>query len=133
MTRLLCALLVTLLLSACGGGRPVNEEADGYSPVPDDVLYAEIAKMPGVTEVNLEFSTKLGTANSYRGEVVAAPGTDGLALLDNVFRTLRKGRLNAYFKLRVTVVGDKSYMASNLRVLSLPALEERYGPQVSGK
>lgn len=122
-------LLVVALVGACSGGSEKESEPD-YEPVPDRELYAQVARLPGVTDVDVEFHDTFTTGRAYIGTVTVGPDADPVAVLDHAMAVLRQGRWRASITLEVRQ-GTRSTTSEELGMASgtEPDLVERYGPQ----
>lgn len=70
LTRGLAVVVAVLVLAGCGGG-------SGAGPVPDDVLFAQVADLPGVESADLTYSSDVTRGQRYTGAVVVpADATD---------------------------------------------------------
>lgn len=89
MSRRACVVAVLaagLLAAGCAGTER------GRTPLPDDVLLAEVAALPGVAEVDVRFEDDVTTGPVYSGAVTVAAGADEPCLLDTVNAVLWQGR-----------------------------------------
>jgi hypothetical protein len=132
MLRLPMIVLGMLLLAgACssGGSDGGGGTDPGYPPVPDDELYARIAKLPGVQASDIRYDDTW-PESKYRGEITVEPGADVQAVLDAAYAVLRQGRADVAItvsalqdrtSIRFEGLGGRSGIPANL--------EKRYGPQ----
>lgn len=118
---------VCLLSGGCGADKVKKPD---YTVVPDKQLYARIAKLPGVTKVNIEYVDSFDYGQGYVGEVRANATEDPVALLDHTVAILRQGRWDVSMTLEI-LQPDRttSTDALGLKSGSAPNLTERYGPQ----
>jgi hypothetical protein len=127
MTKRLVPLLVALtcLLGGCG-----KDDAD-YTPKEAATLFAEIAAMPGVTEVHLEEYGPSGIGehrSAYQGYVQVDDAADPLQVLDRVLAILWQGIPGADLSSVRVHQGDALYDAAYVG-LGDPLLTKRYGSQ----
>ena len=117
------AVAVLGVLAGCGSAQPER------TAVPDDVLFAAVADLPGVLEAELAYDTDRTTGGDYQGTVVVADDADPLCVLYRVQAILWQGRTTL---MGVTVVqGDARYDARDLGREAPYAdwLRGRYGPR----
>ena len=109
-----------------------------YTPLPDDELYAQIASLDGVAEVQISFVDEVNTNNTYAGFVMMESEVDraeALGILDHAYAILRQGRPDAHMNVMGRSATDSSepYTLDTVDLQLAggvaPALEERYGPQ----
>lgn len=119
------ALLLSWFAVGCGSDDP------GYMPKKDDVLFAEIASIKGVTEVNVHGNESAGVGGSrpaYNGQVVVDASADPLLVLDQVLAILWQGMPGADLSGVDVRQVDAFYGTEAVR-LGDNRLKERYGPQ----
>lgn len=126
-TLLAVAVAVALMTGCLPGG---EDDGGGYEPVPDDELYAEIAALDGVQEVDIRFVEGFGRTNNYGGELTVADPDRALELLDRAIAILWQGREGALADLLV-LGPDRQLLhyPSDLGLRKPADYEERYGPQ----
>jgi hypothetical protein len=119
-----------LLLSGCLRGTS-DDASDTMpeGPVADDVLFEQVATLPGVAHVDdLRFQNAFGYAPQYVGLITVTKDADPLCVLDEALALLHQGRRGV--GLGVQVVTDDTTVYD---VLSLTgregSAEQRYGPQ----
>lgn len=120
---LLAVVMMLGLLVGCGSPGPQR------SVVPDDVLFAEIARLPGVIEADVFYDTEFSRGKVYAGRVTVEDEADPLCVLDRMVAILWQGR-----SIAVSVVvaqGDESYRAMDLDPETPIQVwkPERYGPR----
>lgn len=101
-----------------------------YGPVPDERLYREIAKIPGVSRVELRWTNGFDRPNGYRGRVYTRRGIDAVNVLDHALAILRQGRPGASFG-GFEVVPDSGFALgpSHVGLETQADYTARYGPQ----
>lgn len=130
--RLAVVLVLVLAVSACGGDRSTDpsDPPNGYTPVADEVLFAEIARLPGVVSADLQYTDTFANPNVYGGTITVAPGEDPRSTLDHAIAILRQGHRDAVMALYAKAVdGQYRYGANSLGLGSTDTYAERYGPQ----
>jgi len=124
---LLLVFVVGLLLAGCTSETPPGPS---YTPVPDEVLFAQVAALPGVASQHLEYLDDFGNPNVYSGTVEAAKGVDPRRLLDAVLALLRTGHPNAGLAVAVSSRSLGSQVGpDSLGLFLKDDFERRYGPQ----
>jgi hypothetical protein len=135
--RLVPPLVLAGLLSVGAAGcSPSEGTLDGpeptvsYTPVPDDELFADVAELPGVSQVDLEFDDSSTGGYGYVGDLRLEPGGDPVQALDRVIAILRQGRPEAAMTIEVRQP-DRTTTTVDLPMRSAtePYLTDRYGPQ----
>lgn len=121
-------VLVVVLGAACSGGTE-EEAGPDYEPVPDRELFAQVARIPGVVEVDLEFQDTFTSGRGYVGTVSAGPGVDPLAVLDQTLAVLRQGRYRAGINVEVRQGGRATTLVDLGVTPTERGLVKRYGPQ----
>lgn len=115
-----CAVLGVALLTACA--TPPHEGA-----VPDEVLFAQIADLPGISSAEIALQTGVDTGTRYSGRLVATPGADALCALEQATGIMQFGRdVPAILTIEQ---GDVLYVVDD--VLDGQSREERFGPRPS--
>lgn len=113
-----------MLTMGCGG-----VEKSGYEPVPDGDLFAQVAQVPGVTQVHLTGYDGEPQGTGYNGQIVIDGSADPVAVLDRVLAILWQGMPDANYD-SVRVLKDTSpTRASDVGLTRHAEFEERYGPQ----
>ena len=115
-------------LAGCGGSD--EPKGPGYTPIPDKELFAQIAAIPGVTKVEIEYVDTFENPNDYIGAVDVRTDADPVGALDQALAILRQGRWQASMQV-VVLQGGRQTSTSSLG-LNAPTdrrLTERYGPQ----
>ena len=121
-----CAAVV--MLSGCLRG--VGEDASDSGPegsVPDAVLFAQVADLPGVASADLVFQHPFGYSAAYAGQITVEDGADPLCVLDEALSVLHQGRDGVDLLARVVTDG-LTYDLLSL-VGKDGSAEERYGAQ----
>lgn len=129
MKRLPFALAAVLLLLA-GCVRGVTDDASESAPegaVPDDVLFGQVADLPGVESADLRFQHPFGYPAAYAGEITVEEGADPACVLDEALSVLHQGRPGVELGVQVTSDG-RMYDLLSL-VGRDGSAEDRYGPQ----
>lgn len=130
MMRTMMVALLGMVLAACGpsSGGDGTDDA-GYTPVPDDELFSEVAATQGVVDLgNLDFYENWPDAG-YGGEVRLAPNADAQEVLDRIYAILRQGRPRVTISVSAIQDGRVVRFSRLDGAGTLPNLEERYGPQ----
>lgn len=126
---LLALAAITLgLLTACLRG--MSDDASDSAPegaVPDEVLFDQVAGLPGVRSADLRFQHPFGYPAAYAGEITIHAGADPACVLDEALSVLHQGRAGVDLGVQVTADG-RSYDLLTLTGRDGSA-EERYGPQ----
>lgn len=115
-------------LASCGGTD--EPKGPGYTPISDKVLFTQIAAIPGVTKVDIEYVDTFENSNGYIGTVDVRTGADAVGVLDQVLAILRQGRWRA--GMQVVVLQGGRQISTSALGLNAPTdrrLTERYGPQ----
>lgn len=122
-------LLLVATLTGCLRTRESGDDPPDYTPLADSTLYTQIAGLPGVTAVDIEWRDEFGNSNTYVGTVTVDSSVDPRATLDHAVAILRQGRPDALMTVQVIQDG----VATQLSALGIsgtdPDLTERYGPQ----
>lgn len=124
----LASCAVVLLLSGCVRG--VGDDASDSGPegsVPDQVLFDQVAELPGVASADLVFQHPFGYSAAYAGEITVEDGADPLCVLDEALSVLHQGREGVDLLARV-VTDEMTYDLLSL-VGKDGSAEERYGVQ----
>lgn len=124
------ALAGAALLLLAGCVRGVSEDASGSAAegaVPDDVLFRQVAVLPGVESADLRFQHPFGYPAAYAGEITIAAEADPVCVLDEALSVLHQGRPGA--ELGVLVVSDGRMYDLLSLVGRDGSAEDRYGPQ----
>lgn len=93
--------------------------------VPDDVLFAQVAELPGVEDSDLSWNRNFGYAPQYVGTVTVAKDADAMCVLDQTMAILYQGRPDTGQDQVEIVQGDTTLTAANL--VGDDPLSERYG------
>lgn len=126
MNRLVVTVLALVLLAACRTSS--GDDEPDYTPIPDAELFAQIGRLPGVSDVDISYSKDFGNTG-YIGQIAVAAGTDPVATLDHAYAILRQGRYRASITV-VAVQNGKQFSTIELGTGSSNAeLTKRYGPQ----
>ena len=130
MTVRTLAVVVALvaLAGACSGGSEKTTGPD-YEPVPDRELFAQVARIPGVVEVDLEFQDTFTSGRGYVGTVSAGPDVDPSVVLDQTLAVLRQGRYRAGINVEVRQGGRATTLVDLGVTPTERGLVKRYGPQ----
>lgn len=121
-------LAVLLVLAGCALNNPSTPRTT-YAPIPDRTLYARIAKVPGVTKVDIGWVNRFGEANTYVGDVEVRAGIDQVRVLDRSLAILRQGRPGAFLAIQVFRPGSTAISPQDFGLWSIADYESRYGPQ----
>ncbi len=137
---LLPAVAVTLaalaVLTGCqsgsgpGGGSDGTTSAAGYTPVPDEELFADVRELPHVTAARLSFRDTAADGRLYSGTLTTDGAQDPYVVLDAATAILRQGRPSAL--VSITASGPTGREYANTELLDRTAddpLTARYGPQ----
>lgn len=132
-TAMLAVVLVCAATASCSTSESTPDDPEptvSYSPVPDDRLFGEVAELPGVSDVDLEFDDSFSGGNGYVGDLRLESGDDPVATLDTVIAILRQGRPEVAMTIEV-LQPDRTTTTVDLPMRSAtePFLTERYGPQ----
>lgn len=119
-------LLVACLVAGCGH-RATPEPT--YRPVPDQKLYARIAQLPGVSSVQIDFSTSPDNPSTYVGEIKLRSGSDLARRLDQAIAILRQGRYRALISVSAYSPTQPAVYAHSLAGSTRADFDKRYGPQ----
>lgn len=126
--RLVALVVLLAILGGCRG----SDEPKGpdYTPIADADLFAQIADLPGVSDVDVRYRKEFSYGNGYAGEITVDEGADAAATLDKAYAILRQGR----FQVEISVVamqGRKQIASSAFGLVAgtTANLDERYGPQ----
>ena len=125
----IAALVVFCAVLAGCGGSEAPDRPD-YTPISDKELFAQIATIPGVTKVEIEYVDTFENPNDYIGAVDVGADGDAVETLDNALAILRQGRWQA--AIGVVVLQDGHQTSTSMLGLNAPTdrrLTERYGPQ----
>jgi hypothetical protein len=112
-------------LTACGQQAPTPD----YQPVPDPSLYARVAKLPGVTDVDIKFRDTADAPKTYVGEIRVERGTDPVERLDQAIAILRQGRYQAAIDIVLYPPGRPGVESTSIAGYTRASLDQRYGPQ----
>lgn len=120
--------VVALLLALTSCATDPKPGAD-YRPAKTDAqIYREIAALPHITDVDIQWVDDFSQGNTYTGEVTVTAERYIVETLDHVNALLRQGRFGAYPS--VGVVGNNLDISLDSVGLSASgAIEDRYGPQ----
>lgn len=130
MRRVPLALAGTAILLLAGCVRGVSEDASDSAPegaVADDVLFDQVAELPGVEAADLRFQHPFGYPAAYAGEITIEAGADPVCVLDEALSVLHQGR--AGVELGVQVVSDGRMYDLLSLVGRDGSAEDRYGTQ----
>jgi hypothetical protein len=119
-----------LLLSGCLRGTS-DDASDTMpeGPVADDVLFEQLATLPGVAHVDdLRFQNAFGYAPQYVGLITVTEDADPLCVLDEALSVLHQGRTGADLGVLVRTPENQAYGLLSL-VGRDGSAEHRYGPQ----
>lgn len=118
----LVPLTVVLALGACSAGPG--------GPVPDEVLFDQVAALPGVEDADLRWELNFGNTPGYMGTVTVDDDADAMCVLDQTLSILFQGRQDTSSRAVEVVQDDLTLRAEDL-VGDAP-LRERYGPPPAG-
>ncbi len=129
MLRLTAALTTLILLAgACSSGGSDAPDKPSYSPIPDEQLFSQITRLPGVESADISYNDAFPD-NAYVGRVTLAPDADAQRTLDTILAILRQGRPDVDMNIQAQQDGR----AVSLDAIDGPTtrgnLEKRYGPQ----
>ncbi|NHT18303.1 hypothetical protein [Cellulomonas sp. IC4_254] len=121
---------IALLLTGCARGTSDDTtDADPEGAVADDVLFEQVADLPGVAATeDLRFQQDFGLPPQYAGRITAADDADPLCVLDEALSILHQGRAGVGLEVLVTTSEKQTYGLSSL-VGRDGSAEDRYGPQ----
>jgi hypothetical protein len=119
----LLGAVVTAALAGCGFG----PSGTSRGPVPDDVLFEQVADLPGVESSELRWERNFGNTPAYAGTVTAEDRADPLCVLDAALFVLYQGRQDTSLRAVEVVQGTTSVRAEDL--VGEAPLGERYGPR----
>ena len=122
------AVALCVALTSCGGTH--EPTGPGYTPLSDKVLFTQIAAIPGVTKVDIEYVDTFENSNGYIGTVDVRTDEDAVGALDQALAILRQGRWRA--GMQVVVLQGGRQISTSALGLNAPTdrrLTERYGPQ----
>lgn len=126
--RRLWFLLAFVVLAGCSHGPTASKPT--YTPVPDAVLYARIAKINGVESSDLNWVNRFGQSNSYGGDIHVRAGVDAAHVLDEALAILRMGRPGAFYtSVEVFQPGASAISPTDFGLWSQADYTQRYGPQ----
>lgn len=123
-TRLVCLLL---LAGLAGCARAPSPEP-AYTPVDDQVLYQQVADLPGVRSADIAWDSTFTNGAVYAGTVRLDRSVDPVETLDEVTAILWQGRPNSSVILDVVTPRGTINNAS-IRLQGHLEIEERFGPQ----
>lgn len=125
--RITVTLSLLLGISGCVGS---TAEPVRYEPVPDEQLFAEVGRLPGVVEADVSYDNSFTTGSNYLALLRVKRGTDVAGVIDAATAILWQGRPDASILVEVTRRG--SNLIVNSTSVGLSARESfvrRYGPQ----
>lgn len=125
---LTAVVALCMIVGACGSESPPS--GPDYTPIPDKELFAQIANISGVTEVDLSYRDTFESGSDYVGTIKIDSDADPAVVLDHALAILRQGRWQA--SMTVVALQGKSQTATDVLGLKSPGepfLTERYGPQ----
>lgn len=124
------AVGTALLLTGCASGTSHDtSDALREGAVADDVLFEQVAGLPGVAEVeDLRFQHDFGLPPQYAGRITVADDADPRCVLDEALAILHQGRQGVGLEVLVTTSEKQTYGLSSL-VGRGGSAEGRYGPQ----
>lgn len=118
---------VLVLVAGCVAGASDDSSAPASDgAVPDDVLFGQVAALPGVETADLRFEHPFGNPAAYAGEITIEAGADPVCVLDEALSVLHQGRPGVDLGVRVTSDG-RMYDLLSL-VGRDGSAEDRYGP-----
>lgn len=127
--RLVAAAAVGCLLLGGCSGRTTDA-------VPDDVLLGELARIPGVSEVDVAYEGQTPNRSpAYTGEVTIEASADAACVLDRVYAVLWQGQPGS---ITVSLLRDGTFLTSE-DLLGFSAignhdlLERRYGERTGSR
>jgi hypothetical protein len=132
-TAVVLPVVCLLVLTGCllgGNGAADPDPSPTYDPVPDDQLYAQVARVEGVRSVDLDYMDSFANPNSYGGTIAVERDAKNVAhIVDQACAILWQGHPDASILFEVTLP-DRSTVSSTAYHLADPQdLEKRYGPQ----
>ncbi len=105
-------------------------QPSGYTPVSDDVLFAQVKALPHLTNIaNLYYEKKFGVSNGYTARIDTDGEVEPNTFMDDVFAILYQGRYQAGISISVTAPIKGHPDTPHLYLLPSSTLRERYGPQ----
>lgn len=128
--RRLLPVLALLSCVVCGCSSSPKAVKAPYTPIPDSVLFARIATLPGVVRSDLTWVNRFGDSNSYGGQVRVRAGVDGVHILDSILAILRQGRAGAFYGA-VEILEPRQFAITptDFGLWSQADYTARYGPQ----
>lgn len=114
---------VVAALVGCG----VGPSGKSRGPVPDDVLFDQVADLPGVASSELRWERNFGNTPFYMGTVTAEDDADPLCVLDEALFVLYQGRHDTSLRAVEVEQGGTTVRAEDL--VGETPLGERYGPR----
>lgn len=114
---------VVVALVGCG----VGPSGTSRGPVPDDVLFDQVADLPGVASSELRWERNFGNTPAYFGTVTAEDDADPLCVLDEALFVLYQGREDTSLRAVRVEQGGTTVRAEDL--VGETPLGERYGPR----
>ena len=126
-----CLLLLTgCLLGGGGQADPDPSPSPAYDPVPDDQLFAQVARLDGVRAVDLDYVDTFANPNSYGGTVtVARDATHVSRIVDRTCAILWQGHPDVSVLFEVALPDGSLVSSTSYHLASPDDLEQRYGPQ----
>ena len=109
------------------GGCGIGPSGKSRGPVPDDVLFEQVAGLPGVAAADLRWELNFGNTPAYAGTVTAERGADPLCVLDETLAVLYQGRQDTSLRAVQVEQGGTTVRAADL--VGEARLGERYGPR----
>lgn len=108
-------------------GCAVGQSGKPSGPVPDDVLFDQVAALPGVVSSELRWERNFGNTPFYMGTVTAEDDADPLCVLDESLAVLYQGRQDT--SLRAVEVEQRGTTVRAEDLVGETPLGERYGPR----
>lgn len=125
---LVAVFALCVALASCGGSEAPNRPK--YTPITDEELFAQIATIPEVSEVDIDYQDTFENGKGYVGEITVDAVADVPAVLDHAVAILRQGRWQV--DISVVAVQDRRQVSTDVLGLESPIepyLTERYGLQ----
>ncbi|MET0434776.1 MAG: hypothetical protein ABW025_11460 [Cellulomonas sp.] len=122
MTVLLGTAVATAL-----AGCAVGQSGKPSAPVPDDVLFDQVAELPGVRSSAIRWERNFGNTPFYMGTITAEDAADPLCVLDEALAVLYQGRQDTSLRAVEVEQGGTTVRAEDLD--GETPLGERYGPR----
>lgn len=125
------AVVLVLPLTGCSSQRKAERESRNEAEAA--AIQAELAKVPGVVEVEVNYSNYITAPGSGSANLVVEPGSDMERIADLAIKAIWRSHLKPLKSIRVGLVDDKDRTLGIIRgdnVLDKRAeFEGKYGPR----